>query len=135
MREKNRVQNAKENQEEGKELLPRFNADGLLTAIVTDHTNNEVLMVAHMNEEALQKTLETGQSHFWSRSRSELWHKGATSGDFQYVEELRIDCDQDAVVLKVRMAGSSACHTGRRSCFYRIVKHENGNTELVLDDT
>lgn len=116
--------------DEGSQFLPKFDVNGLITAVVTDHSTNEVLMVAHMNEDALRKTLETGQSHFWSRSRQELWHKGATSGDFQNVQEVRIDCDQDTVVLKVQMAGESACHTGRRSCFYRYVTLESG--ELAL---
>ena len=128
------MQNAQNDIETGNVLQPRFNADGLITAIVTDHKTHEVLMVAHMNAEALQRTLETGQSHFWSRSRGELWHKGATSGDFQHVKEMRIDCDQDAVILKVSMAGTSACHTGRRSCFYRTVNLDAGNPELVLED-
>ena len=122
---------SKENIETGAELLPRFNADGLITAVVTDHATLEVLMVAHMNAEALDKTISTGQSHFWSRSRGELWHKGATSGDFQHVEEILIDCDQDAVVLKVRMAGNSACHTGRRSCFYRRVDAKDAQAKLA----
>ncbi|MGI9353382.1 MAG: phosphoribosyl-AMP cyclohydrolase [Rhizobiaceae bacterium] len=119
----------------GDRLTPRYNSDGLITAIVTDSGNNEVLMVAHMNAEALEKTLETQQSHFWSRSRKELWHKGATSGDIQFVEEIRVDCDQDAVVLKVRMAGNSACHTGKRACFYRRIENENGQFKLVMDES
>lgn len=122
---------SKKEVEEGNRLQPRYNVDGLITAIVTDFATNEILMVAHMNEEALSKTLETGQSHFWSRSRKELWHKGATSGDFQHVEEILIDCDQDAVVLKVRMVGNAACHTGKRSCFYRRIDKNNGDVSLT----
>ncbi len=119
--------------ENGDQLMPRYNADGLVTAVVTQSGTNEVLMVAHMNEEAIHKTLETGQSHFWSRSRQELWHKGATSGDYQNVVEMRIDCDQDAVVLKVEMTGNAACHTGIRSCFYRKVTTIDGGFSLVID--
>jgi len=87
-----------DNIENGKALQPKFNSDGLITAIVQDIASKEILMLAHMNAEALSKTVETGQSHFWSRSRQELWHKGATSGDIQHVREIRIDCDQDAVI-------------------------------------
>lgn len=104
--------------EAGFELLPKFDAAGLITAIVTDSSTKDVLMVAHMNEEALEATLETGFAHFWSRSRQELWKKGATSGNIQEVVEMRIDCDQDAIVMKVKAAGP-ACHTGQVSCFYR----------------
>ncbi|MEM7069464.1 MAG: phosphoribosyl-AMP cyclohydrolase [Pseudomonadota bacterium] len=124
-----------DDRETGKMLQPKYNTDGLITAVVTDHQTNEVLMLAHMNEEALKKTIETGQSHFWSRSRQELWHKGATSGDIQHVSEIRIDCDQDAVVVKVRMAGESACHTGRRSCFYRVIKTGEDQPTLILDES
>ncbi|MEM9332267.1 MAG: phosphoribosyl-AMP cyclohydrolase [Pseudomonadota bacterium] len=118
--------------ESGSQLLPRFNADGLITAVVTEYQTNDVLMVAFMNEEALKKTLETGQTHFWSRSRQELWHKGLTSGEFQHVQEVLIDCDQDALVVKVRMEGKSACHTGRRSCFYRRITGDPDASKLEL---
>ena len=108
--------------EQGDILTPRFDADGLMAAVATDADSGEVLMLAWMNEEALRRTLETGEAHYWSRSRSELWHKGATSGQVQVVDEIRIDCDQDAVWLKVYPQGDgSACHTGARSCFYRAV--------------
>ena len=120
--------------ETGTILNPKFDADGLVSAIVIDYQTNEVLMVAHMNDEALHKTLQTGQSYFWSRSRQELWHKGATSGDFQNVKEVLIDCDQDAVVLKVEMVGNAACHTGARSCFYRRVENSNAGPVLVRSD-
>lgn len=120
--------------ETGNVLLPSFNADGLLTAVVQDSKSGEVLMVAHMNELALKKTIETGQSNFWSRSRQELWHKGATSGDFQFVEEIRIDCDQDAIVLKVRLAADAVCHTGARSCFYRKIELGDQHPYLVHDE-
>lgn len=120
--------------EEGLEFAPRFAADGLLTAVVTDAQSGELLMVAHMNEQALWLTLETGIAHYWSRSRSELWKKGETSGNFQRVKELRTDCDQDAVWLKVDVQGDGAtCHTGRRSCFYRRVEVEGDDVKLVRD--
>ena len=121
--------------ESGSNLTPRFDANGLITAVVQDHASGEILMLAHMNAHALQKTLETGQSHFWSRSRQELWHKGATSGEIQQVEEILIDCDQDAVILKVDVSGRGACHTGRRSCFYREIQLENGKPVLKSVDT
>jgi len=107
--------------EEGLALLPKFDADGLLTAVVTDAGNGDVLMVAHMNAEAVAKTIETGDAWYYSRSRKKLWKKGETSGHVQRVKELRVDCDQDALWLKVEQAGEGACHTGRRSCFYRSV--------------
>jgi phosphoribosyl-AMP cyclohydrolase len=111
--------------EQGDTLAPRFDAAGLIAAIATDAASGEVLMLGWMNAEALARTLETGEVHYFSRSRNELWHKGATSGQIQKVEEIRIDCDQDAVWLKVRAQGDGgACHTGARSCFYRVV--ENG---------
>jgi len=108
--------------EEGNRLTPRFGADGLITCVTTDAETGELLMVAHMNEDALRRTLETGEAWYWSRSRQELWHKGATSGQIQTVVEIRVDCDQDALWMKVRVAGDGGCcHTGRHSCFYRIV--------------
>ena len=108
--------------EEGLAFTPRFGADGLVTCVTVDHRTGEVLMVAHMNAEALAKTLETSEAWYWSRSRRELWHKGATSGQIQTVIEMRVDCDQDAILLKVSVAGDGGCcHTGRRACFYRRV--------------
>ena len=107
--------------EEGTALTPRFDANGLVTAVVTDAASGEVLMVAHMNAEALQKTIESGEAWYFSRSRKALWKKGETSGHVQRVVELRVDCDQDAVWLRVEQQGGGACHTGRRSCFYRAV--------------
>src|SRR5919199_2898557 len=108
--------------EEGTVLMPRFGPDGLVTCVTTDAGTGEVLMVAHMNSEALARTIETGEAWYWSRSRNELWRKGATSGQVQSVVEMRIDCDQDAVWLKVKVGGDGGCcHTGRRSCFYRVV--------------
>jgi phosphoribosyl-AMP cyclohydrolase len=101
---------------------PRFDSSGLITAIVSDARDNAVLMVAHMNAEALRLTQETGIAHFWSRSRNSLWKKGETSGQVQVVAEVRIDCDQDAVLLRVRPQGDGgACHVGARTCFFRSV--------------
>jgi phosphoribosyl-AMP cyclohydrolase len=108
--------------EEGNRFTPRFGADGLITCVTTDAETGDILMVAHMNEDALRRTLESGEAWYWSRSRRELWHKGATSGQIQSVVEMRVDCDQDALWMKVRVAGDGGCcHTGRRSCFYRVV--------------
>jgi phosphoribosyl-AMP cyclohydrolase len=107
--------------EEGTRLLPKFDADGLITAVATDAATGEVLMVAHMNAEALTKTIATGDAHYFSRSRKKLWRKGEESGHTQRVIEIRVDCDQDAVWLRVEQTGPGACHTGRRSCFYRAV--------------
>ncbi len=108
--------------EEGQELAPRFDADGLIACITTEAASGQVLMLGYMNREALERTIQTGEAHYWSRSRKTLWHKGATSGLVQVVEEMRIDDDQDAVWLRVRVAGSGAsCHVGYRSCFYRRV--------------
>jgi phosphoribosyl-AMP cyclohydrolase len=119
--------------EEGLLLAPRFDADGLVTCIVTDAKSGEVLMLAHMNAEALAKTIETGQAHFYSRSRKKLWKKGEESGHVQAVAEMRVDCDQDAILLKVSVAGTGAsCHTGRVSCFYRKVTL-GGNAGAALE--
>ena len=96
-------------------------ANGLVTAVVTDVKSGDVLMVAHMNEEAIRKTVASGEAWYYSRSRKALWRKGETSGHTQRVVELRVDCDQDALWLKVEQSGEGACHTGRRSCFYRAV--------------
>jgi phosphoribosyl-AMP cyclohydrolase len=106
--------------EEGTALTPKFGSDGLITCVVTDHGDGSVLMVAHMNAEALAKTIATGDAWYFSRSRGALWRKGESSGHFQRVVEMRIDCDQDAVWIKVKQTGG-ACHTGRSSCFYRAV--------------
>jgi phosphoribosyl-AMP cyclohydrolase len=109
--------------EQGEILTPRFDANGLIAAVTTHATTGEVLMLAWMNAEALEKTLATGEAHYFSRSRNELWHKGATSGQVQIVDEIRIDCDQDAVWMKVRPQGDGgACHTGQVSCFYRTIE-------------
>jgi phosphoribosyl-AMP cyclohydrolase len=92
---------------------------GLLPAVVQDHQTGEILMLAYMNQASWRKTLETGKAHFWSRSRQSLWLKGETSGHVQLVREIRIDCDEDAILLKVEQLGGAACHTGHRSCFHR----------------
>ena len=107
--------------EEGRRLSPKFDANGLLTCVTTDVHSGDVLMVAHMNTEALEKTIATGDAWYFSRSRHSLWRKGESSGHVQRVIEMRIDCDQDAVWIKVEQQGPGACHTGRRSCFYRAV--------------
>jgi phosphoribosyl-AMP cyclohydrolase len=119
--------------ESGRILAPKFDKNGLITAVVSDHKSGDVLMVAHMNDEALQRTLDSGQSHFWSRSRQELWHKGATSGNIQEVREIRVDCDQDVVLLKVKVHGDASCHTGNTNCFYRRVEKANGEVTLISD--
>ena len=106
--------------EERLSLRPKFDADGLITAVATDAVTGDLLMVAHMNADALAKTIATGEAHYFSRSRQKLWRKGEESGHTQRIVEMRVDCDQDAVWLKVEQQGG-ACHTGRRSCFYRAV--------------
>lgn len=103
----------------GRTLQPKFGSDGLIPCITTDSATNEVLMFAFMNAEALAHTISTGRAAYWSRSRNKLWIKGEESGRFQTVKELRVDCDQDVVLLKVENVGGAACHNGYRSCFYR----------------
>ncbi len=116
--------------ETGLDLMPRFDAAGLITAVVTEAGSGALLMVAHMNETALRLTVESGDAWYWSRSRGALWRKGETSGHTQKVVELRIDCDQDAVWLQVEQTGP-ACHTGAHSCFYRAVRSPEGRLERV----
>jgi phosphoribosyl-AMP cyclohydrolase len=111
--------------EEGLSFQPKFDASGLLTCVATDAATGDVLMVAHMNDEALRKTIATGEAWYFSRSRQALWRKGESSGHTQRVVEMRMDCDQDAVWIRVEQTGA-ACHTGRRSCFYRKVEGEGG---------
>ena len=121
--------------EEGRDLMPRFDANGLVTAIVTDAADGMLLMVAHMDSEALSLTLETGIAHYFSRSRRTIWKKGESSGNTQRVAEMRVDCDQDAIWLKVAVDGHGAtCHTGRRSCFYRRVESNGAGVVLSTDD-
>jgi len=107
--------------EEGDELAPKFDERGLIPAVTTDYRTGELLMHGYMNAEALRRTIETGEAHYWSRSRQALWHKGATSGLVQKVRELLIDDDQDCVWLRVDVAGGASCHVGYRSCFYRRI--------------
>jgi phosphoribosyl-AMP cyclohydrolase len=122
---------AKNDIEEGLVFAPRFDASGLITCVVTQADTGELLMVAHMNAEALARTLETGEAWYWSRSRKALWRKGDTSGQLQTLIEMRTDCDQDALWLKVRVSGDGGCcHTGRRSCFYRVVPMADGEVRL-----
>ncbi len=119
--------------EETTVFAPRYDDKGLIPAIVTDARDGAVVMLAYMNAEALRLTLETGEAHYWSRSRGELWRKGATSGDTQKVVDIRLDCDQDTVLVSVAMAGRGvACHTGRHSCFYRRVKPSSQGYELEI---
>lgn len=107
--------------EEGHVLAPKFDADGLIPAVTTDFSSGELLMHAYMNEEALARSIATGEAHYFSRSRQAIWHKGATSGLVQTIRELRIDDDQDCVWMRVDVAGGASCHVGYRSCFYRSV--------------
>ena len=118
--------------EEGTRLTPRFGLDGLVTCVTSDAESGEMLMVAHMNREALERTIATGEAWYWSRSRRALWHKGETSGQIQTVREMRVDCDQDAIWLRVTVAGDGGCcHTGRRSCFYRAGEAGEAGPRLV----
>lgn len=114
--------------EQGSVLAPKYDAAGLVTAVVTHADTGAVLMLAHMNDDALRKTIETGKAHFWSRSRGTLWLKGETSGHILHVAEMRVDCDQDAIWIRAHPAGP-ACHTGEPSCFYRRI--ESGHLTRV----
>ena len=115
-------------------LRPKFDAAGLLTCVTTDAGTGEVLMVAHMNDEALRKTIASGEAWYFSRSRAALWRKGESSGHVQRVVEIRVDCDQDAIWIRVEQVGEAACHTGRRSCFYRKVDGGEGGARLSFVD-
>jgi phosphoribosyl-AMP cyclohydrolase len=119
--------------EEGLAFRPKFDASGLVTCVATDAATGDVLMVAHMNDEALRKTIASGEAWYFSRSRNSLWRKGETSGHVQRVVEMRMDCDQDAIWIRVEQTGA-ACHTGRRSCFYRKVDAGEGETKLSFVD-
>jgi len=125
--------------EESAELAPKFDADGLIPVVTTDAESGEVLMHGYMNREAFARTIETGEAHYWSRSRQALWHKGATSGLVQRLVELRIDDDQDAVWLRVDVQGGASCHVGYRSCFYRSVpfgkRFSGGAPTLTFEET
>jgi phosphoribosyl-AMP cyclohydrolase len=120
--------------EEGAAFSPKFDANGLIVCVTADASTREVLMVAYMNRLALDKTLESGVAHYWSRSRQSLWRKGDTSGQVQKVVSMRVDCDQDALLLDVEPGGDGkACHTGRKSCFYRRVEMNEKRTSLVFE--
>jgi phosphoribosyl-AMP cyclohydrolase len=122
--------------EEGLGFAPKFDADGLIPCVAADADSGEVVMFAWMNADALSRTIATGQATYWSRSRNKLWRKGEESGNTQSVVELRTDCDQDVILLKVRTTGDGAnCHTGRRSCFYRLLPLGDGSRRLVFDET
>ena len=121
--------------EEGTDFQPAFNSDGLIPAVASDHRSGELLMVAWMNADALEETLRSGVAHFWSRSRAELWRKGETSGNTLQVIEMRTDCDQDVLWLRVDVAGDGkACHTGRRTCFYRVVTRDGAGGVTLRSD-
>jgi len=116
--------------EEGTEFAPRFDAQGLVVCVTVEAATRQVLMVAYMNALALEKTIETGEAHYWSRSRASLWRKGETSGQVQRVVGIYVDCDQDALLLEVEPGGDGgACHTGRKSCFYRKLSPDGGALE------
>ncbi len=119
--------------EEGDVFTPKFDAHGLIVCVATEASSGEILMLAYMNELALEKTIETGVAHYWSRSRGELWRKGDTSGQVQEVVEMRVDCDQDALQLRVKVGGDGkACHTGRKSCFYRKLENNDAGARLTF---
>ncbi|MBO6674072.1 MAG: phosphoribosyl-AMP cyclohydrolase [Rhizobiales bacterium] len=118
-------------QELGDRFAPRFDANGLVTAVAVDHATKRVLMVAHMNADAIQATLQSGYAHYWSRSRASLWKKGESSGELQKLQALYVDCDQDALIVEVSVEGrGSACHNGFASCFYRVVQSKTGDWVL-----
>ncbi|MDP9136877.1 MAG: phosphoribosyl-AMP cyclohydrolase [Pseudomonadota bacterium] len=120
--------------EEGLELKPRYDRQGLVPAIAQEASTGRVLMLAYLNEEALRLTLATGEAHYWSRSRQALWRKGETSGEVQRVLAVHIDCDQDAVLFSVELhKGGLACHTGRKSCFYRRIEAPSGSLRMDPD--
>jgi phosphoribosyl-AMP cyclohydrolase len=122
-----------DDREEGLAFQPKFDAAGLATCVATDAATGDVLMVAHMNDEALRRTIASGEAWYFSRSRNALWRKGETSGHVQRVVEMRLDCDQDAIWIRVEQSGA-ACHTGRRSCFYRAASPGDGGPQLSFVD-
>lgn len=129
------TRDSKEAIEEGLIFAPKFDQHGLIAAMAIDAKTNEPLMLAYMNEESLRMTIEIGQAVYYSRSRKTLWHKGATSGEFQEVVEIRTDCDQDALILKVNQRGGGCCHTKRPNCFYRkLIKPEPGGVVMLEKD-
>lgn len=127
---------SREELEEGDVFAPRFDADGLIPAITQHAETGDVLMFAWMNADALAHTIRTGEAWYWSRSRNELWHKGATSGQIQKIVEIRTDCDQDVMLLRVVPRRAGACHVGYNSCFFRSVRQsESGETRLIFEET
>ena len=126
-------QGGKAEVEEGLAFAPKFDSNGLIPAVALDALTREPLMLAYMNAESLRRTLEIGEAVYWSRSRQEFWHKGATSGHIQRIVEIRTDCDQDALILLVEQIGAGACHTGRGSCFYRKVVTGHGASAAQLE--
>ena len=122
--------------EDGTSFAPKFDGDGLIPALAMDASTREPLMLAYLNAESLRRTLEIGEAVYWSRSRKEYWHKGATSGHIQRIVEIRTDCDQDALILLVEQIGAGACHTGRASCFYRrvVMKSATGTANLEFTE-
>ena len=126
-------QGGKKEAEEGLNFTPKFDANGLIPALAMDAVTREPLMLAYMNAESLRRTLAIGEAVYWSRSRQEFWHKGATSGHTQRIVEIRTDCDQDALILLVEQIGAGACHTGRGSCFYRAVVATDGGSGAKLE--
>ena len=124
----------KEKIEKGPDFAPKFGEDGLIPAVAQDSSTGEILMVAYMNDEALRQTIEKQEAVYYSRSRNTLWHKGATSGHIQKIIEIRTDCDQDVVLLKVKQIGPGCCHVGYGSCFYRKVPIEDGPSKMIKDN-
>lgn len=127
------TRDSKETIEEESVFAPKFDANGLIPVVAMDHKTREPLMLAYMNEQSLKMTIEIGEAVYYSRSRQEIWHKGATSGHTQKVTEMLTDCDQDAIILYVDQAGSGACHTGRGSCFYRKIAHTSSTPTVGLE--
>jgi phosphoribosyl-AMP cyclohydrolase len=122
--------------EEGDQLAPKFDVEGLIPVVTTDYKTGELLMHAYMNQDALAKTIEIGEAVYWSRSRQCLWHKGATSGLVQKIHEIRVDDDQDCIWLRVDVMGGASCHVGYRSCFYRSIpfsKEAEGQSPITLN--
>lgn len=124
---------SKSDADETLEFRPKTNADGLMACAATDAATGRLLMIAWVNDDALRRTLETGEAHYWSRSKNALWRKGESSGHVQRVREVRLDCDQDALEYVVEQTGA-ACHTGRRSCFYRVMQAGDGQIRLAFSD-
>ena len=123
----------KSERDETTEFRPKYNEKGLIPAIAQDEESGAILMMAWMNRTALDKTLETGEVHYWSRSKNALWKKGETSGNIQILKDILIDCDQDTILLTVKQTGNAACHTGRKTCFYRRLEKDPDNHKIHLN--